>query len=73
MKKEQKNKWVAFVLAFFLGALGIHKFYLGEKKAGFIYLVGFFIFFYIPAIFAFIDALVLLFISEENFNKKYNS
>jgi TM2 domain-containing membrane protein YozV len=34
-----KDKWVAAVLAFFLGSLGIHKFYLGYKNEGIITLV----------------------------------
>ena len=29
-----KQKMVAFLLAFFLGALGIHNFYLGKKGMG---------------------------------------
>jgi TM2 domain-containing membrane protein YozV len=35
----QKDKWVAAVLAFVLGSLGIHKFYLGYKNEGTIMLV----------------------------------
>ena len=35
----QKDKWVAVVLAFALGTLGIHKFYLGYKNEGIIMLV----------------------------------
>jgi TM2 domain-containing membrane protein YozV len=31
---NEKNKVVAGVVAIFLGALGIHKFYLGRKKQG---------------------------------------
>ena len=34
-----KNKVVAALLAFFLGGLGIHKFYLGKTTAGIIMLV----------------------------------
>jgi len=71
--KNEKSKWIAFFIALFLGAIGLHKFYLKENRAGWIYLVAFFIFYPIPALFAFIDAIILLFITEENFNKKYNS
>jgi TM2 domain-containing membrane protein YozV len=35
----QKERWVAFVLAFTLGTLGIHKFYLGYKTEGLIMLL----------------------------------
>ena len=39
-----KNKWVAFLLCFFLGGFGIHKFYEGKIIFGIIYLftLGFF-------------------------------
>jgi len=35
-----KNKYVAALLAFFFGLLGIHKFYLGKTNAGIIMLIG---------------------------------
>ena len=35
----EKSKIVAAVLAFFLGAIGIHKFYLGKTQAGIIHIV----------------------------------
>jgi TM2 domain-containing membrane protein YozV len=36
---EEKDKWVAAVLAFTLGVFGIHKFYLGYKNEGMIMLL----------------------------------
>ncbi len=36
---EQKSKLIAVLLAFFLGALGIHDFYLGYNKYGVIKIV----------------------------------
>ena len=33
-----KNKWVAFLLCFFLGGLGAHKFYDGKIGTGILYL-----------------------------------
>ncbi|MBT3476654.1 MAG: TM2 domain-containing protein, partial [Euryarchaeota archaeon] len=33
---KNKNKWLAFLLAVILGPLGIHNFYLGRWKRGFI-------------------------------------
>ena len=41
--KQPKDKWVAFALCFFLGYLGIHKFYEGRIAMGIIYIftVGF--------------------------------
>lgn len=36
---SQKNKWVAFVLCFLLGVLGIHRFYVGKVGSGVLYLL----------------------------------
>ena len=36
---EQKSKLVAVLLAFFLGSIGIHDFYLGYNKNGIIKIV----------------------------------
>jgi len=65
-----KNKWVAAILAWFLGWIGVHKFYLGENTAGVIYFL--FSWTFIPAVFAMFDFIGLLITSEENFNRKYN-
>ena len=35
---EQRQIWVAYMLWFFLGYLGIHKFYLHRTSAGIVYL-----------------------------------
>jgi len=68
--KNRKSKNVAGVLAFFLGGLGIHRFYLGQWW-GIFYLL--FVWTYIPAIISFFEALVFWFSSEESFDRKYNS
>lgn len=41
---KQKSKVTAYVLWFFLGFLGVHKFYLGKGLVGFLYMIslGFF-------------------------------
>lgn len=36
---KAKNKWVAFLLCFFLGAFGAHKFYEGKIGMGILYLL----------------------------------
>ena len=36
-----KNKWVAFLLCFFLGYIGAHKFYEGKAGMGILYLLTF--------------------------------
>lgn len=54
---REKNKWVALILCFFLGALGAHKFYEGKIGMGILYLftVGLF------GIGILIDFIILLF------------
>ncbi len=65
-----KNKLTASLLSLFLGGAGIHKFYLGQTGLGIIYLL--FCWTFIPAIIGFIEGLILLSMSEEAFNEKYN-
>ena len=65
-----KNKYVAIILTFFVGGFGFHKFYLGEKVAGILYLL--FSWTFIPSILAIFDFIGLLLISETNFNAQYN-
>lgn len=38
---RMKNKWVSFLLCFFLGYLGAHKFYEGRIAGGILYLLTF--------------------------------
>ncbi|RJX80311.1 NINE protein [Escherichia coli] len=58
----------AALLAFFLGGLGAHKFYLGKVGQGFLYL---FCWTFIPAIVAFIEFFIYLCTSDEDFARKY--
>ncbi len=66
-----KNKTTAAALAFFLGGFGVHKFYLNDSKNGTLYLIlcwtG------IPALMALLDFFKLISMSEEEFNRNYNS
>jgi TM2 domain-containing membrane protein YozV len=73
-----KNKIVAALLAFFLGGLGIHKFYLGKNGAGLTMLLctlfGIILLFLptiIMAIIAFIEFIIYLVISDEEFEARY--
>lgn len=66
-----KNKNVAILLTFFLGGLGIHKFYLGNNFAGILYLV--FSWTFIPALLAIFDFIGLLLITDQAFNAQYNN
>ena len=65
----QKSRVVAIILAFFLGGLGIHKFYLGRIGWGIIYLI--FCWTFIPSLIAFIEFIIYLCTSDEDFAKKY--
>lgn len=58
------------ILAFFLGGIGAHRFYLGQGGLGLLYLV--FCWTFIPAILGFIDFIIFLTMDERKFNAKYN-
>ena len=65
-----KNKVLAALFAIFLGSLGIHKFYLGKVGSGILYLL--FCWTMIPGIVAFIEGIVYLCQTDEEFARKYN-
>lgn len=65
-----KSKGVAAVLAFFLGGIGIHKFYLGRGGQGVLYLL--FCWTFISSFLALIDFIVLLCMGDREFDQKYN-
>lgn len=80
-----RNKTVAALFALFLGTLGMHKFYLGKKNAGLVYLIctiaGWLTYWLIIGlipimvitILSFIDAIKLLLMDSEDFNVVYNT
>ena len=59
------SKFVAALLAILLGGLGIHKFYLHKPVQGIFYILFFWTI--IPALIGFIEGIVYLCMSEENF------
>ena len=61
----KKSKATTILLTLFLGGLGIHKFYLGQKVKGILYLI--FCWIYIPAILALIDAVKFIIWDDEKF------
>jgi TM2 domain-containing membrane protein YozV len=69
-KNYMKDKNITGIIAFFLGGLGIHRFYLGQTGLGILYLV--FCWTFIPAIVALIDAIIFWTQSSESFDAKYN-
>jgi TM2 domain-containing membrane protein YozV len=64
-----KNKMTAALLAIFLGGWGVHKFYLGKTGKGILYLV--FCWTLIPALIGFIEGILYLTASDEDFQSKY--
>lgn len=64
-----KSKIAAALLALFLGAFGVHKFYLGQIGWGLLYLVFFWTF--IPSIVAFVEFIILLTMSDDTFNRRF--
>jgi TM2 domain-containing membrane protein YozV len=68
---NKKDKTVAILLAFFLGAFGGHKFYLGQITMGIVYLI--FCWTLIPSIVSFVEFILLIIMKPEEFDAKYNS
>ena len=75
---DEKSRIAAALLAFFLGAFGVHKFYLGKNTAGIVMLVVFlfgFILLGIPSmvigIIAFIEFIIYLVKSDDDFYDQY--
>lgn len=64
-----KSRVTAALLAFFVGGIGIHKFYLGRTGAGILYLL--FCWTFIPAFIAFIEFIIYLTMSDDAFAAKY--
>ena len=65
-----KDKTTAALLGIFLGGIGIHRFYLGQGGMGVLCIL--FCWTFIPAFVGFIDGIIFLTMSDENFNHKYN-
>jgi TM2 domain-containing membrane protein YozV len=66
-----KSKLGAALFGFFLGSFGAHKFYLGKTGWGVLYLV--FCWTAIPGVVGIIEAILLLVMSDEDFNRKYGA
>jgi len=64
-----KSRVVAAILAFFLGGIGIHKFYTGRIGWGIVYIL--FCWTWIPLIVAIIEGIIYLCMTDKEFNAKY--
>lgn len=65
----KKDKATAGILAILLGGIGAHKFYLGETGLGILYLC--FCWTFIPSLIGFIEGIIYLTKSDEEFEAKY--
>lgn len=63
------DRGVAALFALLLGGFGAHKFYLGQTKVGLLYLCFFWTF--IPAVVGFIEGIIYLTKSDEEFQRQY--
>jgi TM2 domain-containing membrane protein YozV len=70
VRVTDREKGPAVLLALFLGGLGFHRFYLGQTGMGVVYLL--FSWTFVPAFIALFEALLLLLMSEREFDMKYN-
>jgi TM2 domain-containing membrane protein YozV len=70
MLRPRHNRVVAAVLALLLGGFGIHKFYLGKIGQGVLYLV--FCWTFIPTIIGFVEGIIYLLKSDEEFAIDYD-
>jgi TM2 domain-containing membrane protein YozV len=70
---SDRNKYIAAVLAFVLGPLGIHRFYLGRTGSGIAMLVLTFtlVGIFITAPWALIDMIRYLIMSDRDFDRRY--
>ena len=66
-----KTRMTAALLAIFLGGLGVHKFYLGNKNMGILYLVFFWTF--IPAIVGLVEGIIMLMQPNADWLAKYGT
>lgn len=65
-----KNRYVAALLAIFLGMFGVHWFYLRKPVWGIVSLV--FCWTYIPGLLGVVHGLMMLFMDDRKFEQKYN-
>lgn len=68
---NSRSRTTAGILGIFLGGFGVHKFYLGKSGQGLLYLL--FCWTYVSAIVGFIEGIMYLVMSDQEFNDKYNT
>jgi len=68
-QQGRKSKGAACGLAFFLGGIGLHKFYLEQPFQGLLYLC--FCWTFVPAVLGLIEGLNFMFMSQKTFAERY--
>jgi TM2 domain-containing membrane protein YozV len=68
--RKAKTKSAAILWCLFLGGIGAHKFYLRQTSWGVIYLLFFWTL--IPVLVSFVETIMLILMSESEFNRRYN-
>jgi TM2 domain-containing membrane protein YozV len=70
---NDRNKYIAALLAFFLGVLGIHRFYLGRTGSAIVMLVltCTLVGMLVTGVWAFVDMIRYLIMSDEEFAERY--
>ena len=69
--ERERSRVIAALLALFVGGIGAHKFYLGQTSKGILMLLTFWTF--VPALIAFVEFILLLCMSNKDFDKKFNN
>ena len=70
-QKGMINKTALLLVTFFLGGLGVHKFYTGRNLQGILHLL--FVWTGIPALVSLIEFIIYAFTSSERLNEKYQA
>ena len=73
MAGRGKDKTTAGILGILLGGFGVHQFYLGSVGTGVILIVATLVTCGIGAILGLVEGILLLTMSDEDFNKRYNN
>ena len=72
MAGRGKDKTTAGILGILLGGFGVHQFYLGSVGTGVILIVATLVTCGIGAILGLVEGILILTMSDEDFNKRYN-
>lgn len=72
MEGRGKEKTTAGILGIFLGAFGVHQFYLGSTTTGIIEIAATVLTCGIGGLLGFIEGIMILVMKDDEFNRRYN-